>query len=29
VAQMLLLTIQAKTRRGEKIDLPVCFETAK
>lgn len=28
-AQILLLTIQAKTRRGEKIDLPVCFETAK
>ncbi|WP_277970820.1 hypothetical protein [Sphingomonas echinoides] len=28
-AQILMLTIQAKTRRGEKIDLPVCFETAK
>lgn len=28
-AQILMLTIQAKARRGEKIDLPVCFETAK
>ncbi len=28
-AQILLLTIQAKARRGDKIDLPVCFETAK
>lgn len=28
-AQILMLTIQAKARRGERIDLPVCFETAK